>query len=135
MLVRLERPPKRDLAIHKRRLGVSEAEIRQRAELGDALLLLFLMDAEGDLDDDDDDDMILWLVACASRARFWRGEREWCSAQKTSPAQRPSPANIWRGARQCCSAHQQRPHTTCLAPRQKPAGLACCAVPHCRTLR
>ena len=64
MLVRLERPPKRELAVHKRRLGVSDAEIRQRAELGDALLLFFLMDAEGDLDDGEDDDCMLFLVAC-----------------------------------------------------------------------
>ena len=63
MLVRLERPPKRELAVHKRRLGVSDAEIRQRAELGDALLLLFFMDAEGDLDDDEDDAYIVLLVA------------------------------------------------------------------------
>ena len=42
MLLRLERPPKRELADHKRRLGVSDAELREWGERGDAFLFFFL---------------------------------------------------------------------------------------------
>jgi hypothetical protein len=42
---------------------VSEREIRERAELGDALCLLMLLWSEDELDEADDDDIMLFLVA------------------------------------------------------------------------
>jgi hypothetical protein len=64
MIVRVERPLKRVLTVHKRRLWVrvTDAEIRLRAGVGNAALLLLYMDAEGDLDDDEYYNYFLFLV-------------------------------------------------------------------------
>ena len=42
---------------------MSEREIRERAELGDALCLLMLLWSEDELDEADDDEIMLFLVA------------------------------------------------------------------------
>ena len=62
-LLRVCRRAKRTYSVHKRRFGVSEREIRERAELGDALCLLMLLWSEDELDEADDDDIMLFLVA------------------------------------------------------------------------
>jgi len=62
-LLRECRRAKRTYSIHKRRFGVSEREIRERAELGDALCLLMLLWSEDELDEADDDEIMLFLAA------------------------------------------------------------------------